>query len=366
MNKRTLISIISVYSASHALVDAASVAALFAIAASGRYEPQDVFLFVVLYNVLAFATQPVFGLLADAIKAPAYSAVLGMALVAAATVLVPFPALAAVTAGLGNAIFHVGGGLASLKLAPGKAALPGIYVAPGALGLTIGIMIGKSGGFTAWPFLVLLGVFAILILRVPRPAVSAPRALPERLKWFEAVIVLLLFSISVRGMVGLSLVLPWKSDPVLLIALTSAVVLGKALGGILGDRFGWTAVAVSGLAVSAPLLAFLPQVPAAAILGTLLFNLSMPITLVCLADMLPGKGGFAFGLTALALLLGAGPTFTALRGTLGQPVFIFAASLLSIAALYVALRLYAVHYAGRSSTRRSSTQLEKEEVQRSL
>src|SRR5512147_1671192 len=101
MDKRTQLGIVSIYAASHALVDAASAATLFAVAASGRYEPGDVFLFVVLYNVLAFATQPVFGLLADALDAPAYAAVLGMALVAAATLLVPFPLAAAIAAGVG-------------------------------------------------------------------------------------------------------------------------------------------------------------------------------------------------------------------------------------------------------------------------
>jgi FSR family fosmidomycin resistance protein-like MFS transporter len=359
-------TIISVYGASHALVDAACAAILFAIVGIGRYDPQDLLLFVILYDVLAFATQPVFGLLADTVKVPAYSAVLGIALVAVSTLLVPLPLLAAVTAGVGNAIFHVGGGIASLNLAPGKAALPGIYVAPGALGLMIGTLVGKSGGFVAWPFILLLVGSAVLILRIPGPETAAHRTLPASLKWFETVIVLLLFSIAVRGMVGLSLVLPWKSDPALLIALTSAVVLGKALGGILGDRFGWTAVAVTGLAVSAPLLAFLPHIPAAAILGTFLFNMSMPITLVCLAQMLPGKSGFAFGLTAFALILGAGPAFTPLRDAIGHPLFIFAAILISIAALYGALRLYAGYYGDDAPVRRRQTQPEKEKFERAL
>jgi FSR family fosmidomycin resistance protein-like MFS transporter len=147
--------------------------------------------------------------------------------------------------------------------------------------------------------------------------------------------------------VGLSLVLPWKSDPVLLVTLTGAVVLGKALGGILGDRFGWTKVAVSGLVVSAPLLAFFAQTPAVAILGIFLFNLSMPVTLICLAEMLPGKSGFAFGLTTLALIIGAWPTFTQLRVPIGHSMFIFFAILVSIAALYGGLRLYVGHFSHR-------------------
>jgi FSR family fosmidomycin resistance protein-like MFS transporter len=298
------------------------------------------------------------GLLVDKFKAPAQTAALGILLVAISTLMVPVPLLAAVTAGIGNAVFHIGGGVVSLNLAPGKAALPGIYVAPGALGLTVGILIGKGGNFIAWPFILLLLGSAVLILGIPRPVFPAARALPGNQKWFETVIVLLLLSVAVRSLVGQSLVLPWKSDPVLLLALTSAVVLGKALGGILGDRFGWSTIAVSGLVISTPLLAFFPAIPALAIAGTFLFNLSMPVTLVGLAGMLPGKAGFAFGLTTLALIAGALPAFTPLKTLTGGQVFIFATIIISVAALYGGLRLYNDHFRARTPALQDGAQLE--------
>ena len=305
---------LSVYSVSHALVDATCAATLFAIVALGHTEARELVFLIVLYNVMAFATQPLWGLWVDTFKVPRHSAVLGMLLVAASTLFLQFPFPVAIMAGIGNALFHVGGGATVLNLSSGKATRPGIFVAPGALGLTIGIVLGNSGHFVAWPFVLLLIGSALLILKTPQPEMTATRPLAGNLKWFEAVILLLLISIAIRSLVGLSLIFPWKSDLGLLFTLTGAVVLGKALGGILGDRFGWTAVAVTGLAVSAPLLTFCAQVPALAILGIFLFNLSTPITLICLAQMLPGKSGFAFGLTALALVIGAWPTFTQPHG----------------------------------------------------
>lgn len=366
MSKKIIVATISVYSISHALVDATCGAILFAIVASGQAEPQDLFQLIVLYNVLAFSTQPIFGLLADVFRIPVYCAALGILLVAGGTLSQPIPLLAVLFASFGNALFHVGGGVIALGLTPGKAALPGIYVAPGAFGLMIGILIGKAGHFIAWPFLLLLIAAGALILILPRPEPAASHKLPADLKWFEAVILLLLVSVAIRSMVGLSLVLPWKSDPVLLIALTLAVVLGKALGGILGDKFGWTAVAVSGLAASAPLLTFFAQIPAIAILGIFLFNLSMPITLIGLANMLPGRNGFAFGLTTLALIIGALPTFTQLRILTSQQTFIFATTLLSVAALYAGLQLYASHFGDRVLTRSRQAQPGEEQYRRIL
>ncbi len=358
MSRKNLWSNIAAYSVAHALVDGACAAMLFALIASGPNNLQNLVPFVLIYDVIAFSLQPIFGLLVDALKAPAQVAAVGIVLVVASILMMKTPLLAAVTAGIGNAVFHVGGGFVSLKLAPGKATLPGIYVAPGALGLTIGILIGKSGGFVAWPFILLLLVSAVLILGLPRPEFPAPRPLPGNLRWFETVIMLLLVSVVIRSLVGQSLVLPWKSDPALLLALTMAVVLGKALGGILADRFGWSVVALSGLALSAFLLTFFAPHPALAIAGTFLFNLSMPVTLACLADVLPGKSGFAFGLTALALIVGALPAFTPLHTLTGAAGFIFAAILVSIAALYGGLRLYNIHFRDGGTALRQGTRPE--------
>ena len=292
MKKTAVLSNISVYSAAHALVDAACVATLFAVLPSGADKSQTLFQSILLYNVLAFSTQPVFGLLAERFKKPAFSAVAGMALVAISTLSLQAPLWAAALAGLGNALFHIGGGITSLNLARGKAALPGIFVAPGALGVAVGLWIGKGGYFSAWPFILLLAVFAAVILMLPKTEPAEPGKFSGSLKWFETVILLLLVSVAIRSLVGLSLVFSWKSEPILLVALTTAVVLGKALGGILGDRFGWIAVAGSGLVLSAPMLAFFPQIPAVAIAGIFLFNLSMPITLTGVAGMLPANSGF--------------------------------------------------------------------------
>jgi MFS transporter, FSR family, fosmidomycin resistance protein len=359
MGKNTLLLNIISYSLGHALVDAACAAVLFAIASSNGSDSNFQYQLILVYAVVAFSTQPIFGLLVDALKTPAQMAALGILLVAGSTQMLSVPLLAVVTSGIGNAFFHAGGGHASLELTRGKAALPGIFVAPGALGLTVGTLIGKSGGFTSWPFLILLLIMAVVTLAIPRPVAVAQRKLPENLRWFETVILLLLLSVAIRSLVGQSLVLPWKSDPTLLVMLTLAVVLGKALGGILADRLGWSTVAVSGLVLSVPLLAFFTPAPALVILGLFLFNLSMPVTLTCLAWMLPGKSGFAFGLTALALIIGALPVFLPLHALTGAPIFIFAAILVSIAALYGGLRLYNRHFSDSTPSLQPGIQFNK-------
>jgi len=113
--------------------------------------------------------------------------------------------------------------------------------------------------------------------------------------------------IAVRAFVGSGLALPWKTEPLLLISLTAAVVLGKAAGGILADRFGRTVVGVGALCLAAPLLAMAPAWAAAGIAGALLMNMTMPVTLAATADLVPERPGFVFGLTCLALIAGGLP-----------------------------------------------------------
>jgi len=92
------------------------------------------------------------------------------------------------------------------------------------------------------------------------------------------------------------------------------------------------------------------------IAGTFLFNLSMPVTLVCMAEMLPGKSGFAFGLTALALIAGALPAFLPLHALTGAPGFIFTTILVSIAALFFGLRLYRRYFDDRMASLQQGAQ----------
>lgn len=339
MDSETIRNNISVYSFAHALTDAVCAATLFGIFFLGLLGMQEFIMLLLVYTLLAFGLQAPFGYLIDSWNKPVKAASLGLFLSSSALLLVGEPWLAVIFCGIGNALFHVGGGIISLNLKPGKASMPGIYVSTGAFGLMAGTLIGKSGIDLAWPFIIISFIVIGIMNRIKPPKIITEENIKGEFKWFEITIILLLLTIAVRGLVGLSLVLPWKSDMTLLLWLTSAVVLGKALGGVLGDRFGWSRVALTGLVFSAPLLAFFQEVPYLVILGAFLFNLTMPITLTALAKLFPGRAGFAFGLTTLALIVGAIPAFTELKLQINQPIMLLALILGSAIALYFGLRL---------------------------
>ena len=353
--------------AQHAAVDAACGVLLWGAVRDGHLSPGSAWAAFLLYNLLAFAVQPLLGLAVDRGSWARGGAVSGAALTAAGLVTAAAwpqalaPAIAA--AGLGNALFHIGGGILSLRLQPGRATAPGLFVAPGAAGVTLGIVAGRAGA-PAWPFVAAIALLATTLWFVwpalvrAAPSARAPRALPAprsrgvpggafplaaspRLGLAVAVALLLLV-VALRSFVGLDLVMPWKSDVTLLATLTAAVVLGKAAGGVAADRFGWRPVACGALLVSVPLLAAGAS-PWAGVAGILVFNMTMPVTLAATARLMPGQEGFALGLTCLALFCGALPVLAGWAPPLG-------AAALAAACGAAALALWAA-LAGRSATR---------------
>jgi FSR family fosmidomycin resistance protein-like MFS transporter len=343
---KTVVSNLGVYGFSHAVVDAACVATVLSLSQVLDLGSGGFVTLVLSYGVLAFGLQVPFGVIVDRWRVPVFSAILGCVLTAVSTaVFVSSPILLVCLAGVGNALFHIGGGTVSLNLTPKRATAPGIFVAPGALGVLIGTLISSNSHFPIWSFaLLLLGLCVVLfVTKVPKIDYDHKVDQPSRRtdpRFFELVILLLLSSIAIRSLVGSTIVFPWKTDLTLLVILTGAVVLGKALGGVVADKSGWMRVGVLTLLLSAPLLAFGANVPYAAMLGMLMFNVTMPVTLTAISNMLPGRPGFAFGLTCLALVAGALPAFTEFKNVFANQWLILRVIVFSIGAFFLGMLLH--------------------------
>ena len=333
------VSNLSIYCVAHAVVDAACAALVLSHLSSGRTGMADFAFMILLYNALAFAGQPLIGYISDKYKLSYEVAIAGCVATTISIFLHIFPTISVVLAGIGNAMFHVGGGITSLNLFRGKAAAPGIFVAPGAFGLMIGTLIGKSGSFSIATFAFLLLCCGAGILYIKQPHIDYSTSSELSFEPYPIIVLLLLGSISIRSLIGFVVNFTWKSDLFLLVCLTLAVVLGKALGGIIGDKLGWRKVTVVGLILSAPLVA-LGSYPLAGILGMFLFNLTMPVTLTAVANLLSGFPGFAFGMTTLALVTGVFITYLPFTAILSNKLIAMAIIFISAFMLNKALRLY--------------------------
>lgn len=319
--KRTL----SLCCAAHFLVDFACAFLLFRAL---RGEPQWAEL-LIGYNFCAFAVQMPLGLLADRWDRDGLVAAAGALLIAVSYGLPGIPWLAAVTAGLGNAAFHVGAGLEVLSVSGDRAGPLGLFVSPGALGLFCGTLLGKGTALPLLlpPLVLLCAAAALFGMRQARPG-SLPGAELPPLKPVCLPVLLLLAVVILRSFVGMSLSFPWKGNWA--VALTVSLALGKAAGGYLADRFGPVKTAVLSLGLSAALL-LCAELPVCGVLAVFLFNMTMPLTLWACARLLPLARGFAFGILTFGLFLGFLPTAFGAGGLSGGTAALLAlASLLSL------------------------------------
>ena len=329
MGKRSLLAL---YGLAHFWVDLSCAFLAFRVLGRGV----DFALCLLLYNFCAFALQMPLGLLADRLDRNGALAAAGCALTALAYLPLPSPA-AAVTAGLGNALFHLGGGLDVLNGSEKRAAALGIFVSPGALGLYIGTAWGRGMVPALW--LGPLGLLALAgaILWLCRRTFGSPRSGNAPVDLTPAGgygrLVPLFLVVVLRSYMGMNQSFPWKGRGWWGLLLVLALVLGKAAGGFLSDRLGPRSAALWSLLPAAGL--YLASFwPPAGVLAVFLFNMTMPITLWAAAKELPGAKGFAFGLLTFALFLGWLPSYLGWPNLLAGPWTYAAVSLLSLALLW--------------------------------
>ena len=252
---------LSVFSLSHLVVDFACFYVLMGAFSLGAGSSQLVVAGFLLYNLIAFALQVFIGILADKSRsAHGYYAFIGC-IVVLLGVVIPASVWARLTiCALGNALFHIGGGIDSLVFARGRYARSGVFISFGALGVALGTLVGRD---ELLPFgavaLLLLACAALIFLfcRQAKVPYGADLDLPAaKISLPGLVICLCVVSIIIRAAVGSYTPVFQRSTTLLFVLPALSVFAGKFAGGFLADRLGARSVVTISLLASAPLLAF--------------------------------------------------------------------------------------------------------------
>lgn len=330
---------VSLYGLGHLAVDATCAAVIYGSLRSGGISAQDTWTLLLLYNLLAFGTQAFLGAITDLLQTPRLCAIVGCLLTASAVPAARFsPLLAVCVAGIGNSLFHVGGGAICLTLAPGRAGPAGLFVAPGAIGLALGMFTATTNPATSWPWaglLLLLGV----AMSLSHPPCGRPRTPSPRLETVRLTPVLLLcFAIAVRAVCGSTITAAWRGSAAMPLLLAIGAALGKGFGGLIADRFGWLRVTILAVLASIPLVSAGTNAAWLALSGMLLLQATTGVTLAALSRLFPDRPSFSFGLASLAVLIGSIPSYGPWQPAFGTPVRTALLLLASAVALLVALQ----------------------------
>ncbi len=306
--------LLAVYSCGHFIVDLTSAFLMFSLAPTG----DERLLMFILYNFCAFAVQMPMGLIADRLDRNAAVSSTGLCLTLIAFLCAPVPLFASVVLGLGNCLYHVGGGVEVLGFGIEKGRMLGVFVSPGAVGLFIGTLLAQNGILSLAEggiILLVLSLATVAALQLTYPISKPSGNVPASVKPSGRAPILaalcLFLVVILRSYVGLTLYTPWKNGMLLSFLSVLALALGKTAGGFLADRFGAIRTASVTLALSAVFFLF-SENAVCGIIAIFLFNMTMPLTLHAMARLFPGARGFAFGALTFALFLGCVPSFLAL------------------------------------------------------
>jgi len=309
----------SALAALHFLVDGLCVCCLFQmVELPGLVHFVGLF---VVYNVVAFLTQPLTGMLADRLKFHegmlAAAAVLLSSGVVIASLLFAgvWPGcqtgsyLTALLLGLGNSLFHVWGGRLLAVVTANDARSLGVFVSTGVLGLTTGVIFHSLpmlyGYFSLIVFLTLFIVKsqAAVTIASPRAASSRDRRLLSPAAAWLLVLALMVF-VMLRSSATEAFSVRLDDGQTMALAIGVVAMSGKMVGGWLTRWLGasWSLA----LMVFGALICFMIgcSYGGALLAGLFLVNCTMPVTLYLANKLLPGSEGLAFGLLAAALMPG--------------------------------------------------------------
>lgn len=325
----------ALYSVLHMFVDGICAFAMLGFFAGSDYT----FPVFLVYNFCAFVLQLPIGIFLDGILLkyhkcsyieyiPYIFAAAGIVITIAGAFVSP------VILGTGNALYHVGGGVDTIRedyMLGKRGVLLGIFVAPGALGLYIGgqmagmcteyvLYVIAAGGMAAILLVILLVViykkycdyniengYRSIEYSCTQEGIHSSRNMYN--KRYSYILIICCFMVVVlRSYSGLGITMAWKSGAGMSVAAVMAVVLGKMSGGVLSAVYGTGRVVIISLIVAALCYIFSDNA-FFGVVALYTFNMTMPVTLYLLVDRFRIYRGFFFGLLTVALYAGYLPAY---------------------------------------------------------
>ena len=305
----------------HFLVDGLCLCSLYLLM-NASFEMLHFFGFFVIYNVLAFLTQPLTGWWADRMEQRHWLLLLSVAFLTLGVLTVSllnaplsanYPVIAVVASiflGMGNSLFHVWGGKQVAIRTNNDIRALGVFVSTGAFGLAVSMV------FFSWTilftFLMLICLFSLLYLRLE----TKGELIKESASRFDhpssfiphpsSLILLLLIMafVMLRSFMGSSFSSGLGKTGTLILLVGFCGMLGKMAGGWVARWMGNAGTFVVALLVAVGCWLLGGTRQAIPLVGLLAINCTMPVTLYWANGLLKGREGLAFGLLAAALIPG--------------------------------------------------------------
>ena len=342
-----------IYSICHFLVDFLSCIFVLGVVPNYCFNSENVFMEniyiaeVIMYNFFAFAFQVPLGRIMDRLKLYKYVGIIGFCIIGICYVWGPAnPILLASLVGIGNALFHLEGGVNAFEQSKGTAFLNGLFVAPGAMGIFLGTAFYNKIAPTYWPIIMVFAAIALLtvVQNKELPYITEEQEKIEKegskFNWKSIAIIATLIGVSiiVRSIGGSAIQYGWKKGLLIGILYTILVVLGKMFGGFIADRVGLKKTAIIALSLACVSLIAGFTIPFFGYIGIFLFNVPMSITLLLLEKCNTKNLAMMVGLNTFFLFIGY--LICMIPNAINNYVVLITSIILAIVSIYYAFMKY--------------------------
>ena len=253
------------------------------------------------YNMLAFVTQPLVGLLQERIKCEKITLGIAAGLLVLGVIFKFVPVISPIFLGIGNSFFHISGGKHVIEKTNNNIIYLGIFVSTGAIGLILGQIYHTT--ILLWVFLGLLVVLSIILIMSRMDKLETTNNV-EIKKPHLLILVFLVIVVFVRAFIGKGSPINFALTNTMLVFIYIATAIGKALGGVVAKVFGINKTMIVSLVLATIFLVIGDQNPYLYFIGISLFNFTMPITLYLMGEAWPHHQAIGFGLLAAVLFPG--------------------------------------------------------------
>ncbi len=275
--------------------------------------------YFVVYNVLAFLTQPLTGMLADRAKRRHWillASILLLILAVLETIGVVscnseapvfLLVVLSVLLGIGNSLFHVWGGKETAVRTGNDIRALGVFVSTGAFGLAVGSVFLSRALMLCLLIGICILALAYLQIDAAKPIDTTEidgesKAYPKLLVW--AVLILIMLIVAGRSFLGESFTEVIDKTPMVLLLVGALTMMGKMAGGWLVKWMGMVTSVILLVVGVIVCLAAKGNYIGISLAGLFMVNCTMSITLYWANEMLKGREGLAFGLLAASLIPG--------------------------------------------------------------
>ena len=280
---------------------------------------QDLLRYFVVYNVIAFLSQPLTGMLADRAKQRhwmLFTSIIMLILAVMETLyIISFCSASqlmllvalSILLGIGNSLFHVWGGKETAVRTGNDIRALGVFVSTGAFGLAVGPVFLSRALMLCLLIGICILALAYLLIDTARTidtteTDSESKAYPKILVW--AVLILIMLIVAGRSFLGESFTGVIDKTPMVVLLVGALTMMGKMAGGWLVKWMGMVTSVILLVAGVIVCLVARGNYIGIALAGLFMVNCTMPITLYWANEMLKGREGLAFGLLAASLIPG--------------------------------------------------------------